>query len=344
MSSRKLISLCILTAILCSGCQAANSNHSSSVGTSSNLTPTVTISATKAPEVTKSPEAEATPIAEEIRLTEEDALALVQQKINTKKYNISLLSENVTIKAKNYFSFIVTENLTALEPAILVDKYDGKLSCLSSDGKQSEFDTFPTTSIPEKTECNWNGTFVRKDLRGVTTSTIKITQNDSTSFEFQILAENSYGSNRLSGIGHINGKNAKHFTKDEVTLTFNLENNQLTIIDNDYFTKNMNALAGTYFLDKDTETSLTISEEEAIKLIRTLSTIQTGLPAQIEEYLILSDDTSLIIEDRVCYSFGAYAKFNHKNILMTTFYVTVDGNAIYTYNAIENSYELIYGN
>lgn len=344
MSSRKLITLCILTTILCSGCQATDKNHSPSVGTSSELTPTVTISATKAPEATKPPEAEATPIAEEMRLTEEDALALVQQKINTKKYNISLLSENVTIKAKNYFSFIVTENLTALEPAILVDKFDGKLSCLSSDGKQSEFDTFPTTPIPEKAECDWNGTFVRKDLRGVTTSTIKITQNDSTSFEFQILAENSYGANRLSGIGHIDGKNAKHFTNDAVTLTFTMDKNQLTIIDNDYFTKNMNSIAGTYLLDKDTETSLTISEEDAIALIRTLSSVQTELPAKIEEYLILSDKTTLIIEDRICYSFGAYAKFNHKNVLMTTFYVTVDGNAIYTYDAMENSYERIYGN
>lgn len=341
MSSRKLIILCILTTILFSGCQAAQSPIKNSIDTSSGLTPTVTVAITKAPEITTTPEA--TPISDEVLLAKEDALSIVQRQINSKKYSISLLADNVTINSKNYYSFIVTENLVALEPAILVNKSNGELSCLYSDGKHTSFTSFPNTPKKEETENNWNGTYVRKDLRGVTTSTILLTQNDSSSFEFHILAENSLGVNRLSGIGHVDGTTAKHFTNDEVSLNFSLDQNQLTVSDDDYFTKNSISIAGTYVLDKDTEETLTISEEDAIQILLSLSSLQTGLPAEINEYLILSDNTKLIIEDRICYSFGVYAKFEQKDILMTTFYVTVDGNAVYTYNSIKSTYERIYG-
>ena len=341
MLSRKLIILCFLTTILCSGCQTTQSPNNTSLDTSSELTPTVTASITQAPKITVTPEA--TPIVGEVLLSEEDALSIVQGQINSRKYSISLLDDNVIINSKNYYSFIITENLTALEPAILVNKSNGELSCLSSDGKQTPFSTFSTKPIEEETESNWNGTFVLKDLRGVTTSTITIIQNDSSSFEFYILSENSLGENRLSGIGHIDGTTAKHFTDDEVSLTFSLVENQLQLVDNDYFTRNSNSIAGSYTLDKDTKENLTISEEEAIQIIHSLSDLQTGLPADINDYLILSDNIKLIIEDRICYSYGAYAKFDHKNILMTNFYVTTDGNAVYTYNSMKNTYERVYG-
>ncbi len=341
MSFRKLIMLCSVTTILCSGCQAAQNKNNTTIETPSELTPAVTISITQAPKITTIPEA--TPFAEDIFITEEDALSLVKAQINTRKYSVSLLAENVTIHSKNYYSFIVSENLTALEPAILVNKNTGELTCLTPDGKQTSFSTFTVKPVNDDTEINWNGTFVRKDLRGVTTSTITLIQNDAASFEFHILAENSLGINRLSGIGHIDRTTAKHFTNDEVSLNFTLDKNQLTLTDDDFFTKNTNSIAGSYILDKDTKENLTISEEDAIHIIRSLSLDQTGLPAKIDDYLILTDDTKLIIEDRICYSFGAYAKFEHKNILMTNFYVTVDGNAVYTYNPIKNTYERVYG-
>ncbi|ABX43716.1 hypothetical protein [Lachnoclostridium phytofermentans] len=341
MSSRKLIMLCILTTILCSGCQATQGPNNSSISTSSELTPDVTISVTGAPDITETPEA--TPIAEDILITEEDAISLIQGQINTRKYSISLLTENITINSKNYYSFIATKNLTALEPAILVNKNTGELSCLTSDGKHTPFSSFSISPVKEDTETNWNGTFIRKDLRGVTTSTVTLIQNDSTSFEFHILARNSLGVNRLSGIGYIDGTTAKHFTNDEISLTFTLDNNYLTLTDNDFFTENWNSIAGSYVLDKDVNEDLTIVEEDAIQMIRSLSTLQTGLSAEINEYQILSDNTKLIIKDRICYSFGTYAKLENKDILVTNFYVTLDGDAIYTYNSIKNTYECIYG-
>ncbi|HCL03635.1 MAG TPA: hypothetical protein DHW61_14710 [Lachnoclostridium phytofermentans] len=341
MSSRKLIMLCILSTILCSGCQATQSPNNSSISTSSELTPAVTISVTGAPNITDKPEA--LPITEDILITGEDALSLIQGQINTRKYTISLLSENITINSKNYYSFIVTKNLTLLEPAILVNKNTGELSCLTSDGKHTPFSSFSITPAKDDTEINWNGTFVRKDLRGVTTSTITMIQNDSTSFEFHILARNSLGVNRLSGIGYIDGTTAKHFTNDEVSLTFSLDQNYLTLSDDNFFTENSNSIAGSYVLDNNVNEDLTILEDDAIQMIHSLSTLQTGLPAEIDDYLILSDNSKLIIEDRICYSFGVYAKLENRSILVTNFFVTVDGNAVYTYNTVKNSYECIYG-
>lgn len=342
MSSRKLIILCFLSTFLFSGCQATQSPNNTSIDTSSGLVPTVTASTTKAPKITVIPDA-TTLIVDEVLLSEEDALSIVQGQINNKKYEISLLDDSVTIDSKNYYSFIITENLTALEPAILVNKSNGELSCLSSDGTQTPFSTFSIKSTDADTEYNWNGTFVRKDLRGVTTSTITLIQNDSTSFEFHILSENNLGVNRLSGIGHIDGATAKHFTDDEVSLTFSLDKNQLQLTDNDFFTRNSNSIAGSYVLDKDTDEDFNISEERAIQIIRSLSEYQTGLPADIGDYLIMSDNAKLIIEDRICYSYGAYAEFENKNILMTTFYVTADMNAVYTYNSTSNTYKRVYG-
>lgn len=341
MSSRKLIMLCILSTILCSGCQATQSPNNSSINTSSELTPAVTIPVTGAPNITETPEV--SPIAEDILITEEDAISLIQGQISSRKYSIALLAENITINSKNYYSFILTKNLTALEPAILVNKNTGELSCLTSDGKHTPFSSFSINPIKEDTETDWNGTFVRKDLRGVTTSTITLIQNDSTSFEFYILAQNSLGVNRLSGIGYIDGTTAKHFTNDEVSLTFTIDNNYLTLSDDDFFTENWNSIAGSYVLNKDVNEDLTILENDAIQIIHSLSTLQTGLPTEIDDYLILSDNLKLIIEDRICYSFGAYAKLDNKDILVTNFYVTVDGNAVYTYNSIKNSYDCIYG-
>jgi hypothetical protein len=341
MSSRKQIMLCILTTILCSGCQATQSPNNPSIGTSSELTPSVTISITGAPNVTKTPEAAS--IAEDIFITEEEALSLIQGKLNATKYSISILTQNITIDSKNYYSFILTKNLTALETAILVNKNTGELSCLTSDGKHTPFSSFSIRPSKEDTETNWNGTFVRKDLRGVTTSTITLIQNDSTSFEFHILARNSLGINRLSGIGYIDGTTAKHFTNEEVSLTFTLDNNYLTLADDDFFTENWNSIAGSYILDKDVNEDLAILEDDAIQIIRSLSTLQTGLPAEIDDYQIQSDTTKLIIKDRICYSFGVYKKIENNNILITNFYVTVDGNAVYTYDSIKNTYVCIYG-
>lgn len=330
--------LCLLILFLFSGCDNKNSTPTMK----ENVTPTITIMATP----TTSPKLDPTPtikppasVSPGDELTTQSAQELIENKIDSQKYTVTLLTEELKIDSQDYIAFVANENSVPLEPIILVSKTTGIVSCLSSEGKCIAFSNFPSTIQQENENlCDWNGTFSRKDSRDHLLGTLQIVQNDSSSFEFYIYSDDSITSLTLAGIGHIEGNYAIFTDESEHELLFTMKDGVINVYDGDEnFSSSGLTISGDYtFESYDIEEDYKIGIEKAVELLSRLSMYQTKLPAELSEYSLKSQDSLIIVKDRMCYVIGAYATFEDLEVLMTTFYVSIDGSVIFAYDNISD--------
>ena len=121
--------------------------------------PTKTPAPTKEPEATKAPTAAPVPTEEPIEdpiPTEEpvipraEAKALLEQKINTERYQTELLSDDLPIDGKSYYLFCIDDkNGNTYEPLVIVEKKNGFVYYYDPlTGTVSDFNVFP----PDETE------------------------------------------------------------------------------------------------------------------------------------------------------------------------------------------------
>lgn len=340
----KFFTLCFLLLLLLSfsGCAKSQDTQVSTTPIEATVTATQEVLATltSTPTPTIKPSASIT-IGEEITAT--DAQALLEERLDNSKYSLDLLSESVQVDDVSYIAFIAYEDATPLEPVLIVNKYNGKIACMSKEGKLLALSNFPLKSKDDSITKEWNGTYYTKDKYERIVSTLSIIQNDNYSFEFFIQSKDNLTSNALAGIGHIDDNNAIFTDESNHELVFTRGKDSITLYDNDVFNKNGLSINGTYyFASNETTNPPQITSEQATKLISQLSITETKLPAEISEYDLKPSNTTIIVKDRICYEIGAYAEFEGRNVLMTTFYVSIDGNITYIFdNIAKNSYTTI---
>lgn len=83
----------------------------------------------------------------EEELTDTQAMELVRKAIPDKKYEIALSDDHLSIEGKMYYVFVISEDKTILEPAILVNKITGSLSYYDTDGNVTAFTKFPLDNV-----------------------------------------------------------------------------------------------------------------------------------------------------------------------------------------------------
>lgn len=342
ISRRLTILLLCLLILLLSGC-AKEKNAKDTVNIDQSTTETsqtVTATPTIKPTPTSKPSASIT-IGEE--LTVADAQAILEERLDTTKYSLDLLSQSIDIDGTSFIAFLASEDSIPLEPVLIVNKYSGKISCLSKEGKTIAFNNFPMNQQEETIALDWNGTFYMRDKYERIVSTLELVQNDNSSFEFFVQSKDNLTTYNLAGIGHIDNDNAIFTSEDGKELMFMMAEDSITLFDNQVFTKSGLGISGTYyFATSESSNNLKITKEQAYDLILALSTADTKLPANISEYTLNLSDNVILIQDRICYEVGAYAQLEGHDVLMTTFYVSVDGNVIFEYDTVsKNTYTTI---
>lgn len=219
------------------------------------VTPSITITPTIAPTQTPSPEPTgvdtSTNIDEITMLTEDEARSLVEAKLDLNIYSASLLSNDVVVNNKHYYSFQVKEKDQAIEPALVVNKVSGEIFCYDKDGTISDYSNFPLYNPSVDAVCDWNGIFERLDANGKKNGSISLAQGDPNSFEFTLDVDYEGKSTDYFGIASIQGNTAKFKDNSGFTINFVMKENELTITESgeNPFTKGL--FEGTYKLSQE---------------------------------------------------------------------------------------------
>jgi hypothetical protein len=320
--------------LLLSGCAKVEKTQDTMKIDQTEMVATETVSATPTLEPTPTPKPSAS-ITNGEDLTVTDAQAILEERLDTSKYSVDLLSESIRIDGTSFIAFIAYENATPLEPVLIVNKNSGKISCMSKEGKTIAFSNFPSNPTEETIALDWNGTFYMRDKYERIVSTLELTQNDSSSFEFTVQSKDSVTTYSLAGIGHIDNANAIFTSEDGKELMFMMEEESITLYDNQAFSKSGLGISGTYYLSTtENSNTLRITKDQARDLVLGLSMTDTKLPANISDYTLSVSDNFIIVQDRICYEVEAQAKLEGRDVLMTAFYVSVDGNVIFEYDSV----------
>lgn len=342
ISRRLTIPLLCLLILLLSGCSKAKETQDTMKIDQTTVESTQTVSPTPTLKPTPTPKPSASiTIGEE--LTVADAQAILEERLDNSKYSLDLLSQSMKIDGTSFIAFLACEDAIPLEPILLVNMYNGKISCLSKEGKTIAFSNFPINQQEETIALDWNGTFYMRDKYERVVSTLELIQNDNSSFEFYVQSKDSITSYTLAGIGHIDNANAIFTSEDGKELMFIMAEDSITLYDNQAFTKSGLGISGTYYLSSSENSSgLKITKEQAMELVLGLSMAETKLPANLSDYSLDFSDNFILIHDRICYEIGAYAQFEGHDVLVTSFYVSVDGNVIFEYDTVsKNTYTTI---
>lgn len=228
-------------------------------------TPTEAITATVTPSITTAPTIEPTTtpspmptgndnssnIDESTTLTEDDARSLIESKLDLKVYSTTLLSKDVVVENKHYYSFQVKDKDKAIEPSLVVNKVSGEIYCYDKDGKISDYSNFPLYNPSVDAVCDWNGIFERLDANRKANGSISLAQGDPNSFEFTLDITYEGKSTDYFGIASIQGNTAKYKEDSGFTLNFVMKENELTITESgeNPFTKGL--FEGTYKLSQE---------------------------------------------------------------------------------------------
>lgn len=324
--------LCIFLVLFLCGCnEVVDSNADVTPATESTITTDPSFLLTAIPSPTVKPLSE---MEDDEELTTASAQAILEDCIDTSRYKINLLSENIIIDTIPYIAFTATENSIPLEPIIIVNKKDYNIACMSSDGKLIPFSSFPKNRATENESYDWSGHYQHQDTPSNIESTLCITLNDSTSFEFSIVAKSPQATNSLTGIGYISGNTGVFSDENDYKLIFQIGKDAINIYDdNDHFIRGGISLAGSYLFDTYEFTNeYVVKKEDVIPILSKLNRYQTKLPADLSEYSLTIEDPQIIVQDRICHVVHAYATLEDEPVLMTTFYVSVDGNVVFAYD------------
>lgn len=219
------------------------------------VTPSITITPTLAPTSTPIPspslDDSSSTIDESTLLTQEDARSIIESKLDLNIYSINLLSKDVVVDQKQYFSFQVKANDKVITPSLVVNKVSGEIYCYNEDGSISDYSNFPLYNPAVDAVCDWNGIFKRLDKDGISKGKITLAQGDSNSFEFTLDVNYEGKSTDYFGIAKIQGNTATYKDNSGFTLSFVMNEKELSITESGQnpFTKGL--FEGTYKLSQE---------------------------------------------------------------------------------------------
>ncbi len=282
---------------------------------------------------------------EELLLTADEARMLIEEKIDMRIYAVTLLSDSLSINGNDYYQFVVSEQAMAIEPTLIVNKYDGTITCLAADGAITSYSTYPLYNPLTDAVCDWNGIYKRHISQSETNATLLMAQGDSTSFEFCIDSiNNSLNMGQLYGVATIQGNTATFNDGAGFLLIFTMTSDGLTVTEsgiNIYAGHNV-TFNGDYTFEKEFTLKDKITSDKAIGLLKTLTPDDLDLPSSIVNYQVTSDDIILNVDNKICYTISVYDISGERDTLINTYYVAIDGSAIYRFDLTSLDRIMIY--
>ena len=186
---------------------------------------------------------------EEEKLSEEDAKDILNNAINTDKYEVEINNNNFIYEGREWYQYIINYDDITSQYSLIVDKETGEVKCYRVDGlvcdfEGSMFSKYYDESLKEP--CDWDGEYYLKDGDGI----LNISDTDKDSFKFNI-----YGDINNKKLENINGvaktvDNVGNYTYDNgEILNFIIGNGYIEI--NRFNTLGETVFHGLYF-PKDT--------------------------------------------------------------------------------------------
>lgn len=346
-----LMSLLLVFCLFVAGCKKKEPDpeptDTSSQTTSESTEPTVSESSSQSPSESTEPDTEpssegTTEQASEdkpsgggdqsVLLTKEDAESLIGEKINTDIYMVELVTEALQVSGREYYRFSVSSNGSKIEPSLIVDKESGVIYCYTEAGEVKNYSSFPLYNASVDAVCDWNGVFSKYSGDGVLLASIDLGQADTSSFEFTMTASSEESDVSFMGVGRIRGNTAV-YSESGYQLDFLMKEDALVITESGVNPFHV-TLSGEYKNDellKD-DSSKAITPDEALAVLSSLTTKETGLPADLKEYVIMADEGTVTIKDTDCYSISVYSDLGERMELMGVYNVSVDGKHIFKFD------------
>lgn len=153
MKNKFIYGLFLCFIIVCTtftGCHKKKSEEEVVVETTvtPTVTPDITGTPTMQPEDTiEEPTPSVTETVEEV-LSQEEALKIVQNKIDEQGYFVELLMDNLEIGDKTYYEYQISDGSSVIEQNLIVDKASGELLCYNADKSIAPFSEFSLYSEP----------------------------------------------------------------------------------------------------------------------------------------------------------------------------------------------------
>ncbi|MGM9977669.1 MAG: hypothetical protein ACI33J_02605 [Clostridium sp.] len=186
---------------------------------------------------------------EEEKLSEEDARDILNNAVNTDKYEVEINNNNFIYEGREWYQYIINYDDITSQYSLIVDKETGEIKCYRVDGLVCDFEgSMFSKDYDEslKEPCDWDGEYYLKDGDGI----LNISETNKDSFKFNI-----YGDINDKKLENINGvaktvDNVGNYTYDNgEILNFIIGNGYIEI--NRFNTLGETVFHGLYF-PKDT--------------------------------------------------------------------------------------------
>lgn len=183
------------------------------------------------------------------KLSEEEAKDILNNAVNTDKYEVEINNNNFIYEGREWYQYIINYDDITSQYSLIVDKKIGEVKCYRVDGLVCDFEgSIFSKDYDEslKEPCDWDGEYYLKDGDGI----LNISGTDKDSFKFNI-----YGDINDKKLENINGvaktiDNVGNYTYDDgEILNFIIGNGYIEI--NRFNTLGETVFHGLYF-PKDT--------------------------------------------------------------------------------------------
>lgn len=280
------------------------------------------------PSATPSPSAAPTPVPG--AYTPEAAADQIRAFLDVEHYDITLVSSDLHVETQDYYTFLISQKGSAVEPLILVDKKDGNLKCILSDNTMQEISMHPLyhDTDSDDTTISWNGTYIIKAEDGSLLSYIIMEQTDDGHFEFTAYSYLDSKVEELSGVAQIAGERASFTSDSGASLTFSWSGANL-VLDHTHPAQGA-TLTGIYTYTEEQDSKVvTVPPQEVLDRLAKLDAAQTGLGGNMQDYLFYMQDDVTIMNDRLCYNVLVYSSEGYRLFYQAQFFITLDGGTVY---------------
>lgn len=270
----------------------------------------------------------ATPAPSQNGYSPEAASELIRAFLDSEYYEISLVSDDLRIDSEDFYTFLISQKGSAIEPLILVNKETGELKCILSDNTVQEITAHPLYKETGDAAVSWNGIYIILDEDGALRSYIILAQTDDEHFEFTAYSYLDQEVDELSGVAQISGTEASFVSESGASLHFSWSGTNL-ILDHKH-PAGAGRLTGIYSYTENQDSNVVkISAQEAIERLCSLEQNQTGLAGSMADYFFYVQNDITIMNDRLCYNILAYSNEGNRLYYKAQFFVTLDGGTVY---------------
>lgn len=184
------------------------------------------------------------------KLSEEEARDILNNVVNTNKYEVEINNNNFIYEGREWYQYIINYDDITSQYSLIVDKETGEVKCYRVDGLVCDFEgSMFSKDYDEslKKPCDWDGEYYLKDGEGM----LNISETDKDSFKFNIYGDiNNKKLENINGVAKTVDNVGNYIYDDGEILNFIIGNGYIEI--NRFNTLGKTVFHGLYF-PKDTQ-------------------------------------------------------------------------------------------